>query len=463
VEHQLSFESELIDRIGWLIRLRWLAVAGVALAVGLLALWFPTTLALGPLLGTTAIIGFYNLLFLRHLRTLRTGSQGLARVRRATSFAYVQIALDLVALAALIHFAGGVENLLAFSFVFHVIIASILLPRGSSYLVAGLALLLFEAVVALEYAGILPHYHLPMLGQELYQELLYLLTASAVMMFTLFLVAYLATSIAIRLRERDRELWESNQTCQIRSQELEELNEQLWRIDGERTRFMVLVTHELRAPISTIYSALELALGGYAPPERTREVLKRAQNRASDLLDLIRDLLDLTKVREETAQEAQVASIQLADGLREVVDFVRVEAEGKGLSVELEIRPGLALVRALPDQMKLVWTNLLSNAIKYSESGGKIRVSLDQDAERVVGTVRDGGIGIAAEDLPRIFDEFYRAGNARQVSPHGTGIGLAVVWRIIDNWEGEIWAESEVGRGTTFTFTLPRADAGESG
>jgi signal transduction histidine kinase len=463
VEHQLSFESELIARIDWLIRLRWLAVAGVALAVSLLALRFPTTLALGPLLGTTAIIGFYNLLFLRYQRTLRADSQSVARLRRATFFAYVQIALDLVALAVLIHFAGGVENLLAFFLVFHVIIASILLPRGSSYLVAGLAVLLFEAVVALEYTGILPHYHLPMLKQELYQELLYLLTASAVMIFTLFLVAYLATSITIRLRERDRELWESNQTCQIRSRELEELNEQLRRIDGERTRFMMLVTHELRAPINTIYSALELALGGYAPPEKTREVLERAQNRASELLDLIRDLLDLTKVREETVQVARVAPIQLADVLREVVDFVRVEAEGKGLSMKVEIRPDLAPVLAPPDQMKLVWTNLLSNAIKYSERGGKIRVSLDHDAQWVIGSVHDAGIGIAAEDLPRIFDEFYRAGNARQVSPHGTGIGLAVVRRIVDNWEGDIWVESEVGRGSKFTFVLPRADAGEIG
>jgi two-component system phosphate regulon sensor histidine kinase PhoR len=276
------------------------------------------------------------------------------------------------------------------------------------------------------------------------------------------LVAYLATSISIRLRERDRELRESNQTCQLRSRELEELNEQLRRIDGERTRFMVLVTHELRAPISTIYSALELALGGYAPPEKTREVLGRAQNRATELLDLIRDLLDLTKVREETVQPAEVAPIQLADVLREVVDFMRVEAEGKGLSMEVEIRPGLAPVRALPDQMKLVWTNLLSNAIKYSERGGEIRVSLDQDARQVVGRVRDTGIGIAAEDLPRLFDEFYRADNARQVSPHGTGIGLAVVRRIIDHWGGDIWVESEVGQGSTFAFVLPRADARES-
>jgi signal transduction histidine kinase len=146
-----------------------------------------------------------------------------------------------------------------------------------------------------------------------------------------------------------------------------------------------------------------------------------------------------------------------------VVDFVRVEAEGKGLSMKVEIRPDLAPVLAPSDQMKLVWTNLLSNAIKYSERGGKIRVSLDHDAQWVIGSVHDAGIGIAAEDLPRIFDEFYRAGNARQVSPHGTGIGLAVVRRIVDNWEGDIWVESEVGRGSKFTFVLPRADAGESG
>jgi signal transduction histidine kinase len=458
VEDQLPFGSELIARIDWLISLRWLAIVGTASAIGLVALWFPGSLALGPLLAVTAVILLYNCLFFLHLRALKRAPPEALRLRHATRFAFLQIALDLVALAVLIHFSGGVENPMALFFAFHVILASILLPSGISYLVAGLAALLLGATAGLEYVGVLRHHHLPILNAELYREPLYLLVFVAGMTLTLFLVAYLTTSIMVRLRERDRELLESNRTCQLRSQELEDLNEQLRRTDEERTRFMVVVAHDLRAPISTIYSALDLALSGYATPEKTRDILERAKNRASQLLDLIRDLLDLTKAREQTTARDRAAPVQLADVLREVVDLMRAEAEGKHLTLEVHIAPDLAPVRALPEQMKLVWTNLLSNAIMYSEPGGSIRVSLDQDMEQVTGVVRDTGMGIAPTDLPRVFDEFYRAANARQVSPHGSGVGLAIVQRIVEHWGGSIWVESEVGQGSKFTFALPRAE-----
>lgn len=307
MEDQLPFESELIARIDWLIRLRWLAVVGTGLAIGLGALWLPGSLAVIPLLGVTAVIALYNLLFHLYLRTLKIGPAGTVRLRHAIVFAYVQIVSDLLALAALIHFAGGAENPMASFFVFHVIIASILLQWATSYLMAGLAAVLFAAVAGLEYSGVLRHYHLPIFQVELYQEPLFVLASIGALTVTLFLAVYLTTSITTRLRQRDRELAESNATCQLRSGELEELNEQLLHLDRERTRFMLLVTHELRAPIGTIYSALELARAGYASPEATQEVLGRAQNRAAELLELISDLLDLTSVRGREGPSEEVS------------------------------------------------------------------------------------------------------------------------------------------------------------
>jgi two-component system phosphate regulon sensor histidine kinase PhoR len=100
----------------------------------------------------------------------------------------------------------------------------------------------------------------------------------------------------------------------------------------------------------------------------------------------------------------------------------------------------------------------LSNAIKYTEPGGIVAVVLRQTPEHLVGTVRDTGIGIPPEDQQRVFEEFYRAENARDLSPIGTGVGLAIVRRIIDNWEGTISVESELGLGSKFTLILPRAD-----
>jgi signal transduction histidine kinase len=123
----------------------------------------------------------------------------------------------------------------------------------------------------------------------------------------------------------------------------------------------------------------------------------------------------------------------------------------------MDLDPDLAPIRANPERLKLVWTNLLSNAIKYTEPGGIVAVTLGQTPEHMVGTVRDTGIGIRSEDREQIFEEFYRATNARAVSPVGTGVGLAIVQRIIENWGGQISVESEPGLGSKFTILLPRA------
>jgi signal transduction histidine kinase len=454
---RLSYESELIGRLNWLVRLRWLAAAGTALVIGLAFWLFPGLLPVGLLLAVTAAVAAYNLLFCLCLRRLQSGPAGSLRFHQATVIAYAQILLDLGSLAALIHFSGGIENPILLFFVFHTIIASILLERPVAFLMAGLASALIVLVAGLEAAGLVPHFHLPIAPTEIYAEAPYVAFVAATMTVTLFLVAYLATSITARLRERERDLMESNLTCQIRSGELEELNEELQRVDGERSRFMILVTHELRAPISTIYSSLDLVLSGYASPEKGREVLRRAQDRANELLTLIGELLDLSQVRGQGKRSEQLVDLQIADPLHDVAQFMRVEAESKGLELAIQVAPDLPPVKAIPDQMKLVWTNLLSNAIKYGGSGETVSVSLRQEGDTVVGEVRDRGIGIAQEDLPRVFDEFYRAGNARAVSSLGTGVGLALVRRIIENHGGSILVESELGQGTTFTFSLPRS------
>ena len=337
------------------------------------------------------------------------------------------------------------------------IITSILLDRRASFLMAALASVLMAVVASLEGAGLVPHYHLPIMPADIYDQVPYVAFVVAMVTVTLFLVAYLTTSITTRLRERDRDLMDSNLTCQIRSDELEALNQELERVDAERTRFMVLVTHELRAPISTIYSSLDLVLSGYASPEKRRDVLARAKSRATDLLSLIGELLDLSKARQQGTRQEERERVQLEDALLQVVQFVGVEAEGKGLDLDVQVAQDLAPVEALPDQIKLVWTNLLSNAIKYSEPGGKVRVTLWQEDREILGKVQDTGIGIAQEDLARVFDEFYRASNARAVSPLGTGVGLALARRIVENHGGRIWVESELDKGTAFTFSLPAA------
>ncbi|MFC2036871.1 sensor histidine kinase [Chloroflexota bacterium] len=459
VEGHSPFETELIERIDWLIRLRWLAVFGTGLAVALSWLWYPGQLPLPPLISVVLVIALYNIQFFFYARTLRIGEAGIARLRHANRFARVQIIVDLLALATLVHFSSGVESPVGLFFVFHTIIASILLSQRVSFLMATLGALLFAAVAGLEYAGILAHYHLPMLEEvELYQNVPYVLLVVGMMALTLWLVAYMTSSISIKLRQRDSELVQSHQASLAQRRQLETVNERLRRLDAERTRFMTLVTHELRAPVNTIHTCVELALAGYASPERVREILERVKSRTAELSELISDLLRLTRAREETSRDEGVGLAQPEEVLSSVVQLMKAEADNKDLFLSVDMDAHLAPVRANPDRLKLVWTNLLSNAIKYTEPGGIVAVALRQTPEYLVGTVRDTGIGIPPEDQQRIFEEFYRAENARDLSPIGTGVGLAIVRRIIDNWEGTISVESELGLGSKFTLILPRAD-----
>jgi len=466
VEGGSPFETELIERLDWQIRLRWWAVAGTAASLAVAWLLYGDQLPMGWLACITLSIALYNTQFLLYARTLTAEAVPTSHVQRrvaglgrAERFACTQIVFDLVALTALLHFSGGVENPIAFFFVFHTIIASILLPRRVSFLVATLAVLLFGAVVAAEYSGLVAHHHFPPLGDvELVRRGDYLLIFVAVMAVALWLAAYLTSSISTRLRTRDRELLASHRALVDKSEELEAMNRRLRRIDAERTRFLTLVAHELRAPINTIHTCVELVLSGYASPAKQREILERVQSRTAELSDLIGDLLRLARAREEADRDEGIGLVAVADVLHGVVQLMKAEAEKKDLFLSVDLDPDLATVRANPERLKLVWTNLLSNAIKYTEPGGIVAVAIKQTPQHLVCTVRDTGIGIPAEDQDRIFEEFYRAENARALSPVGTGVGLAIVRRIVENWGGGIAVESEQGLGSKFTLTLPRAD-----
>ena len=119
--------------------------------------------------------------------------------------------------------------------------------------------------------------------------------------------------------------------------------------------------------------------------------------------------------------------------LEGVLGLLRVEAEAKGLSLEVNVAPGLPPVVATTDSSKSIWTNLISNAIKYSDAGGRITIALAQDGDQVLGSVQDTGIGIAPEDVPRLFEEFFRTEQARAMVQRGTGVGLAIVKRAVES------------------------------
>jgi two-component system sensor histidine kinase/response regulator len=243
------------------------------------------------------------------------------------------------------------------------------------------------------------------------------------------------------------------QALEQEAAELAHAKEELERLDRFKTTFMLTVTHELRAPLTGLQSFLLALLKGYIPPERQKEMLQRAVERAQDLLDMVNDLLKLAAARGEE-EITKRERLSLAEVLEKVFPLFKVQADEKGVDCTLEVshRP---LVRANPDQMTQLWTNLISNGIKYTFSGGQVRVILREQDGWAVGTVEDTGIGIAPEDRPKIFEEFYRTPQAKELEPHGTGLGLPLVKRIVEGHGGTIEVESELGKGSRFTFRLP--------
>lgn len=243
------------------------------------------------------------------------------------------------------------------------------------------------------------------------------------------------------------------QKIEEEARELARAKEELERLDRFKTTFMLMVAHELRAPLNALQSFLWAILKGYIPPEEQQEVLGRAVQRVQELLDLVDDLLKLAAAKSEKGLEKR-EPVSLADVLEKVALLFRKEAEAKGLSwaVEIGARP---IVRADPDQMAQVWSNLISNAVKYTPKGGRVRVALEERDGWAIGTVEDSGIGIPPQDLGRIFEEFYRTPQAKEIAPRGTGLGLPLVKQILEAHGGSITVTSRVGRGSRFVFRLP--------
>ena len=256
-----------------------------------------------------------------------------------------------------------------------------------------------------------------------------------------------------------KELAEARFVCEIRSDELTQVNEQLTKLDEMKTRFLLTVTHELRAPVAAIQNYLDLILQGYVDPEKQTEVLERSRNRTEGLLELIADLLEMARIREIDTQHIQTEHVDMAGVMEEVLGLLRGEAEERKQTINVLVEPNLPLVETREDHLKSIWTNLISNAIKYTPEGGQINIEIKKDDHFVQGLVKDTGIGISPEEQSHIFQEFFRTDEAKQMSTRGTGLGLSITKRLVETYKGEMILQSELGKGSTFTFKLPQIAA----
>ncbi|MCC6641164.1 MAG: PAS domain-containing protein [Deltaproteobacteria bacterium] len=232
---------------------------------------------------------------------------------------------------------------------------------------------------------------------------------------------------------------------------------ELRRLEGLRRDFVANVSHELKTPLTAVRGFAETLLGGDVPNEEVPKYLGIIVKHAERLATLIDDLLELSRIesRRVPLQHAPVDVVRVAAG---VVAGMEPLLRSKSLSVRLA-EPQAPPIHALGDRRAIeqVLTNLLDNAAKYTNPGGHIEVRVGEAGGCVRTEVRDDGIGIPEEDLPRIFERFYRVDKARSRDLGGTGLGLAIVKHLVQAMDGEVLVESELGCGSVFWFTLPVA------
>jgi signal transduction histidine kinase len=209
--------------------------------------------------------------------------------------------------------------------------------------------------------------------------------------------------------------------------------------------------------VAAIQSILRVLLEGYAGEifQKQKELIDRAERRLIALQGLLRDLLALGALK-GALPEAKKTDVILNGIVNRVVDAIQPEVEEKGLELRVEVPDTLVTIKANDEDLERLLGNLLENAVKYTPPKGKVqlRFSLNNTGVRIV--VSDTGIGIAPESMSRIFEEFYRGKNAKEMGPEGTGLGLSLVKRIVERYHGEIGVESKPQEGSTFTITLPR-------
>jgi signal transduction histidine kinase len=242
-----------------------------------------------------------------------------------------------------------------------------------------------------------------------------------------------------------------------RTRDLAVANERLQELDRLKSDFVSNVSHELRTPLTAIKGAVDLVLREVAGPltEKQTHYLTRVRSNTQHLAGLINDLLDLSKI-ESGKIEVKTSHVSLGGLVHEVVETLRPVAAEKVIALEAAITEPSILVWADRDKINQVLMNLIGNAIKFTPAQGRVTVSaLRNGKESIQVSVSDTGPGVPPDEKEKIFDRFYQIAQVGGAKPKGTGLGLAICKALVELHGGKIWVESEINRGSTFSFTLP--------
>lgn len=450
VSERSSVEEELIKRVLWFITLRWITVAGTC-ATSLIAYFILNIgMPLIPILIIAACILLFNFVCITYHHYIKCISYS-QYIKSHHRFANLQIFTDWIALVFLVHYTGGIESPVIFYFIFHVIVAAILLSRKACYLQTSFAVLLIISLSILEYLNIIPHVQIKELfPNPIYDNSLYLLSILFFCITSLYVSAYLATSIANQIRKREKEIV-------VLKDNITDAYQALEKKDREKSEFTYKVTHELRSPLSAILSLLISIREGYAGEvsEKAKELIIRSEKKTGFLLTLVRDLLDLVTGKIGKPRESDSKSVDINEAVKSTLHLMQAKVKEKNIKLTVNTTEEPAYLEIIPDDLDIIMTNLIGNAIKYTKEGGTINISNIIADNEIRIEISDTGIGIHKDDINNIFDEFYRSKNAKAIESDGTGLGLTIVNNLIKRYGGHIDVQSTFEKGTTVTVSFP--------
>lgn len=257
------------------------------------------------------------------------------------------------------------------------------------------------------------------------------------------------------------EVWRSHRRLELnikeRTKELAQANEELKRLDKVKSDFISAVAHELRTPLTSIkgyaYILRDEKLGKVTPEQKER--LTKIDKHSTGLAKLVNDLLDISRI-ESGKIEMKIVSLLIKDVIGEVMDIIAPQAESKEIKLTTELASEVSKIWADESQIVRAFLNILSNAIKFTPKKGEVTIRITAVDDHIQTDIIDTGIGIGKKDLANVFDEFYRVDNPINRAEKGTGLGLSLAKRVVEAHKGKIWVRSEVGKGTTVSFSLPK-------
>lgn len=432
----------LVERAYWLVRLRWVAIATMGIATFVAGRFMSVVLPASSLYTIVGLLAGYNSVLYGLLRYWTRGGSEPSE-RRIGGILTFQISADLLILTTILHFSGGIENPFSSFFVFHMIVASILRSRWQSYAQATLAVLLFGGLIVLEAVGTLEHHPLTgFAGHGLHNNGIFVFGSLFVFSVTIYLVVYMTTSISEQLREQQRSYARANALLEEK--------------DQLKNEYVLRLTHDIKGHLAAIQSCLDIVINGIVGSlnDKQQDLVERAHRRTIQCMAFITALLKLTRMKLTGRMEIERFSLtRCADN---ALAAVRNRAGSKEIAITASIDPSVGEFFGEAVLIEETITNILFNAVKYTPPGGKVSLEIKDQGRAIQVTVADTGIGVPDEALSHIFEEFYRADNARLAERDGTGLGLAFARQVVEQHGGRIWGRNNPQGGSTFVFTLPK-------